>query len=87
MQVIIDKFGRMVLPKTIRDDLGLEPGSALEVEERQEEIILKPIHPEQAIREKESLLVFSGKPTAALEEAVDRQRRERLDEFHPGSRS
>ncbi len=87
MQVIIDKFGRMVLPKTIRDDLGLEPGSALEVEERQEEIVLKPVRPEQAIREKEGLLVFSGKPLAALEGAVDRHRRERLDEFHPGSRS
>ncbi len=32
MEVVIDKFGRILIPKKIRDMLGLKPGQMLELE-------------------------------------------------------
>lgn len=32
MSVIIDKFGRVLIPKAIRDEVGLEPGTELALE-------------------------------------------------------
>lgn len=78
MQVTIDKFGRMVLPKPIRDDLGLMPGSVLEVEEQQESIVLRPVRSERVVREKDGVLVYSGQPEEDLGDAVVRHRQERL---------
>lgn len=43
MQVKVDKFGRMVLPKEIRDDFDLVPGSVLDVEETPDAIVLRPV--------------------------------------------
>jgi AbrB family looped-hinge helix DNA binding protein len=36
MTLTIDKFGRILIPKPLRDRLGLEPGTALAVAVRQE---------------------------------------------------
>lgn len=42
MQTRIDKFGRVLIPKAIRKNLGLEPGETLQLEQSDKEIILKP---------------------------------------------
>jgi AbrB family looped-hinge helix DNA binding protein len=42
MSVAIDGAGRIVIPKAIRDRLGLRAGDALELEEHDSEIVLRP---------------------------------------------
>jgi len=42
MDIAIDKVGRMVLPKEIRDRLQLVAGDFLEAEVRANEILLRP---------------------------------------------
>ncbi|MCZ7590053.1 MAG: AbrB/MazE/SpoVT family DNA-binding domain-containing protein [Gaiella sp.] len=42
MKTAIDRLGRVVVPKPIRDKLGLLGGEALEVEERDGVIELRP---------------------------------------------
>ena len=81
MRVTIDKFGRMVLPKSIRDDFDLVPGTVLEVEESREAIVLKPMRDRSPIKQKEGVLVFAGEPAEDLKEAVARHRRDRLGSF------
>ena len=44
MQTTIDRFGRIVLPKKLRDDFNLEPGSQIHIEESGQETILKPFN-------------------------------------------
>ncbi len=84
MQSTVDRFGRVVIPKAVRDELHLTPGTALTVEERDGEIVLKPTWEKPPARKgptlkrKGGLLVFAGEPTGDLLEAVDEQRRERL---------
>ena len=40
--VIIDKAGRIVLPKPVRDALQLSPGDSLELETFEDQIVLRP---------------------------------------------
>ena len=78
MQSTLDRFGRVVIPKPVRDELHLTPGTALSVEERNGEIVLKPTWEEPSLKRKGGLLVFAGQPTGDLLDAVDKHRRERL---------
>lgn len=78
MEVTLDKFGRVVIPKAVREHLGLGPGAVLEIEEGEREgILLRPRRPEPDLMEEEGVLVFTGEPTANLEWAVERQRQSR----------
>ena len=78
MQLTMDRFGRMVLPKAIREEFHLRTGSRLEIEEGTNCIILKPIEGADAVRQKEGVLVYAGTADENLETAVARQRRQRI---------
>jgi AbrB family looped-hinge helix DNA binding protein len=78
MEVTIDKFGRVVLPKPLRDELDLEAGSVLVVEEVDEGILLKPVRDEPNLVDMGGVLVFVGNPTDDLTDAVNTLRGKRL---------
>jgi len=42
-RIPIDKAGRIVLPKEIRDRLGIAPGTEFEVTEERDRIVLNPM--------------------------------------------
>jgi len=81
MQTTIDRFGRIVLPKKLRDNLNIEPGSQIHIEESGQDIILKPIHGEPNLRIKEGVLVFSGVPQGNLSNALAKHREERIKPY------
>ena len=56
--VTIDKAGRLVLPKAMRDALHLKPGSSLEVERRDDELILRTPQPDAEIIYKNGIPVL-----------------------------
>jgi AbrB family looped-hinge helix DNA binding protein len=60
MTLKIDKAGRVVLPKPMRDRLGLRAGSDLEIEETAEGIVLKPAARPPSLIKKGSFLVHTG---------------------------
>ena len=60
METKLDKYGRIVIPKKDRDDLGLAPGDRLEIEEGQGEVVLKPANEEGRLVYKDGVLVFRG---------------------------
>lgn len=74
----VDKFGRVVLPKDIRDNLDLKPGQVLKVEKSDDAIILKLLRKESPLHIKDGVLVFSGAATGDIMEAVNLHRKERL---------
>jgi len=79
MQVAIDRFGRLVLPKAIRDDFGLLPGDLLEAEEQKDAIVLRPSGRSDALSSHGRVLVFGGKAEGKLVDVQAQLRRERLD--------
>jgi AbrB family looped-hinge helix DNA binding protein len=80
MKLTLDKAGRIVLPKPLRDDLHLEPGDVLEIESSGEEITIRPARGQAQIRKKQGVWVYSaGEPLAAttVERTIRQVRRER----------
>jgi AbrB family looped-hinge helix DNA binding protein len=59
----IDKAGRIVLPKPMRDELQLRAGDSLEVESSEGEVILRPARGKGRMYKKQGVWVFdSGEP-------------------------
>lgn len=78
VETTLDKFGRVVIPKEIRDDLSLKPGEVLQVEKSGDEVILKLLREEPALHMKEGVLVFSGAATGNLKDVIRIHREEHL---------
>ena len=72
MQVKVDKFGRMVLPKEIRDDFDIVPGSVLDVEETPDAIVLRPVVEKEPLRIKEGALLYTVKILDPSMDPVDK---------------
>jgi AbrB family looped-hinge helix DNA binding protein len=77
METTIDRFGRIVIPKEIRDDFNLKPGSPIRIEESDQVIILKPLQGETNLHWKDGVLVFSGTPLGDLTKALEKHREDR----------
>jgi AbrB family looped-hinge helix DNA binding protein len=60
MILTIDKAGRVILPKPLRDRLGLRGGSALEMEETAEGVLLKPAGHKPSLVRQGRFLVHTG---------------------------
>ncbi len=71
METMIDKFGRIVIPKKIRDSLGLKPGSSFYIEENNREIRLKPVEGTPQLKNKNGWLVFTGEIQGEVNEFKD----------------
>jgi len=82
----VDRFGRIVVPKEIRDRHGLVPGSEVELEESANLICLRPLAEMPGLVEKEGVLVFRGRATGDLESAVRAHRNARLGKSQGPSR-
>jgi AbrB family looped-hinge helix DNA binding protein len=62
----LDKAGRVVLPKPVRDELQVGPGDSLELESSEERVILRPMRGNGRIYKKQGVWVFdSGEPLDA----------------------
>lgn len=80
MTLTMDKAGRVILPKPLRDRLGLHAGSNLDVVETPEGIRLKPVEAEPSMVKEGETWVFTGKlpPGYDILRAVDDDREERI---------
>ena len=87
MKTTLDRFGRVVVPKEIRDRLGLKPGAEIEIDEHENEVVLKAVEHETPLKVEEGILVFTGTATGDLTEAVRAHRDERLLKSAFGKRS
>jgi len=78
METSVDRFGRIVIPKKIREDFNLEPGTPIRIEENEQSIILTPVHGEPNLRVKDGVLVFSGIPLEDLSDTLAKHRENRI---------
>jgi AbrB family looped-hinge helix DNA binding protein len=59
----VDKAGRIVIPKPLREELHLEPGDALEMENVGEKITLRPVRGTGPLSKEHGVWVFhTGQP-------------------------
>jgi AbrB family looped-hinge helix DNA binding protein len=80
MTLKVDKAGRVILPKPVRDRLGLREGSDLELEETPEGLMLKPVETQASMIKKDGLWVHTGKvpPGFDVVQAIREDREDRI---------
>ena len=65
-RLTIDKAGRVAIPKSLREELHLEPGDALEMSSAGEQITLRPVRGTGPLAKAHGVWVFrSGHPLPA----------------------
>lgn len=74
----LDKFGRVLIPKKMRVNLGLTPGCDLKIEEHDTEITLHPIIEESILVNKEGVMVAKCDAVEPIEGFEKRVRNQRL---------
>jgi AbrB family looped-hinge helix DNA binding protein len=64
-RLTIDKAGRVVILKPLREELHLEPGDSLEMESAGEQIILRPVRWDRSACQRAWRLVISQRTAPA----------------------
>lgn len=81
MDVTVDNFGRIVIPKKIRERLGIDPGARLRLDIEaggdHERLALEPLRDEPVLQRRGHLLVHTGDLVGDAQDAVQRDRDER----------
>ena len=81
MRVTIDSAGRVVVPKALRDHLGIVGRAEVELEESGSEIVLRAVRSDVTLVERNGHLVLERRADAApldwavVREMVERERR------------
>ncbi|MBV8452060.1 MAG: AbrB/MazE/SpoVT family DNA-binding domain-containing protein [Deltaproteobacteria bacterium] len=88
LAVTIDKAGRVVILKEIRDELRLRAGDTLAIECEAERLTLRPVHAGTPLRKKQGIWVFQGGESLSLDQAnqLVRDVREQRDRHNSGER-
>lgn len=79
--VSIDKAGRIVLPKPLRERFHLMAGDCLQIAVENENIRLTPMGSTPALVRKQGWWVHRGVPSTPMAPAVEMLREERMQEF------
>ena len=85
MNLNIDKAGRLVIPKSMRQQLGITPDTPLELVPQAQGLLLRRIDVRPAMHQVDGLWVHQGtaKPDARWDDVVDGLRTERADAHWP----
>ncbi|HZQ19546.1 MAG TPA: AbrB/MazE/SpoVT family DNA-binding domain-containing protein [Terriglobales bacterium] len=78
--ITIDRAGRIVLPKSVREELQVGPGDSLELETSEERIVLRPAHGNGRMKKEHGVWVFDSSIPMGPElprKVLDKIRRER----------
>jgi AbrB family looped-hinge helix DNA binding protein len=80
-KLTLDKAGRVVLPKPLRDQMQLAPGDTLVIEHEGERITLRPVRPKAALKKECGIWVYQGESSdGSIPDLLDRERDKRLRE-------
>jgi AbrB family looped-hinge helix DNA binding protein len=81
-QITVDRAGRVVLPKPVRDKMRLTPGSTLELECEGEHITLRAVRPQAALHKEFGIWVFQGASTdESIPDLLQESREKRMREL------
>ncbi len=78
----LDKAGRVLIPKALREELRLGPGDSLQLESEVEQITLRPVRAKALITKERGVWVYQGESShSSVTGVIDRQREKRLREL------
>jgi len=74
----MDRFGRVVIPKQVRKQLGLKAGDEFSLVVEEGKISLIPVEGEVPLRKEGGLLVVASTPVGKSEDLIEEVREERM---------
>ncbi|MGM0366598.1 MAG: AbrB/MazE/SpoVT family DNA-binding domain-containing protein [Actinomycetota bacterium] len=74
----IDKFGRIVIPKKIRDNFGIRDNSEVLIEAGDNNIIVHPETTTPFVIDKGGILVVCSEPTESFSDILKKDRESRI---------
>jgi AbrB family looped-hinge helix DNA binding protein len=78
-KISVDKAGRVVLPKSLREKMRVEPGDDLLVEVEGDRITLQPIRQHAPLIKEHGIWVYQGEPSdSSIPELIDAEREKRI---------
>jgi AbrB family looped-hinge helix DNA binding protein len=81
-KLTLDKAGRVLIPKFLRQQLHLGPGDTLRLDSEGEQITLRPMRPKALLKKEQGLWVYHGEPTdASVTSVIDEVRAKRAREL------
>jgi AbrB family looped-hinge helix DNA binding protein len=81
-KISIDKAGRVVLPKSLREKMRVEAGDDLLVEAEGDRITLRPIRQEALLKKELGIWVYQGESSStSIPELIDAEREKRVREL------
>lgn len=81
MITTLDKYGRIIIPKKIREQLGISSETGLHLEEDGNRIIIEPIQEEEPVVDKDGILVFTGKIQDDPGQLLEGDRQQRMNKL------
>lgn len=84
MRTTIDRFGRIVVPKELRERFGLQPGTEIDIDEHDKEIVIKQAAQESPLQDEDGVLVFAGQSAGDITGSIGRLRESRLQKLSAG---
>jgi AbrB family looped-hinge helix DNA binding protein len=80
-KISIDKAGRVVLPKALREKMHVEAGDDLLVEAEGDRITLRPIRQEALLKKELGVWVYQGESSnKSIPELIEAEREKRVRE-------
>jgi AbrB family looped-hinge helix DNA binding protein len=78
-KISIDKRGRILVPRSLRQKLRLQPGDELLIATDGDRITLRPVRPEPLLVKEFGIWVHNGAPSdESIPDMIDREREKRI---------
>jgi len=74
----IDKFGRIIIPKKIRNEFGLRSNSEVLIEAAGDGIIVHPGTSIPFVADREGIIVVCSEPTETFSDFIKKDREDRI---------
>ena len=78
MLTTLDKFGRIIIPKRFRENLGINLKTTLNISEEDKRIVIELVKEKDPIVEKDGILVFTGKLENKRADIIKSDRNKRI---------
>lgn len=80
----VDRFGRVVIPKKMRQAIGIKTDTEVYLEKRDNGIFMIPNSLKPIVKEDSGIMVLCSEPLEEFSDFIDRNRQERIRKIVKG---
>ncbi|MEL6718166.1 MAG: AbrB/MazE/SpoVT family DNA-binding domain-containing protein [Bacteroidota bacterium] len=77
MTTTLDRYGRILIPKKLREALGIRENMDLHLKQKGSQIIIEPVKPETLFLEEDGFVFFNGIVDLPVEDWIEDERANR----------